>query len=657
MAAVALASAIQSWPAWANTSHPFENGLRVKGFGCNSVSFATHPALGDVWVARILNNTDPADLCSGTTISLALAKMDWKKLRLQQLQKTFDTSAGGVPIGDGHIIASAYDPSVEAWNTELWVAFECTGPGLRASSCVGPLASDQTIDRARTTVVVKGTSADSASVPSLLSHQGHLYLYWTDVHANQAVWSDITGWGTELTQEQSGLRRLLPKASDGTPIMTPLSPKGALTMEVFGLDPNDPRSNTTADIQSAVSDGTWIYFTGGRGGSGCVTPLGTEPGCYRLTIGRSKSPLAYHSFNQELIPDSILPPNPQEYYRFVYRRDKKSTWLVGGVFLNPANLPNVMTGMWAFPWPDNIRASRSLPAIRPLSPTVFPISFLWQTIGGASPSFAVVGSGDFSGDARDDVLFRDPTTGDMGYYVITASSGAVTWHPVGGSSPSYSVVGIGAFSRAGVSEVMFRGVNGDTGYYQIVNDATVWHPLGVLSPSYSVIGIGDFNKDGTSDVMFRDGSGDMGYYSILNDTATWHHIGGTNTAYSAVGSGDFNKDGYSDILVRNASGDLGYYAVAGDTDTWHPLGASSPAYAVVGVGDFNKDGTSDILFRDARSDLGYYAISNDLFTWQHLGAYVPDFNVAGIGDFNADGISDVLFRDEDGNLGYYQLVL
>jgi len=351
----------QTWASRIDAARPFSNGFPVQRFGCNSDSFGSIPELGNLFIGRI-DNTD-ATTCNNQRWSLVLARMDWNAHAMTNIGTVLDTSHGLITLSDGFNIWSAYDASVAKWNGELWVAFECGGPqGFgTAASCVGPLTSNLKLDTTRTVVVVNGGSAVpgdatlySASVPELLAYQGHLYLYWTAVHLTQTTWLDITGRGIELTQEPGGLRRLWAKKSSGMPAGSAIFPNDPSVTEVFGLDPSDSRSNSAADIQDVVTDGTSIFFTGGRGGSGCLTPLGTQPGCYRLTIGKTSTPLGYHAFNHELIPDSVLPPNPQEYYRFVYRPDTKGTWLLGGNLINPANLQNVMTGMWAFPWPENI---------------------------------------------------------------------------------------------------------------------------------------------------------------------------------------------------------------------------------------------------------------------------------------------------------------
>jgi hypothetical protein len=43
----------------------------------------------------------------------------------------------------------------------------------------------------------------------------------------------------------------------------------------------------------------------------------------------------------------------------------------------------------------------------------------WQDIGGSSTAYTAVGAGDFFGNGTDDILFRDNTTGDVGFYALS----------------------------------------------------------------------------------------------------------------------------------------------------------------------------------------------------------------------------------------------
>src|ERR1700722_10527674 len=215
----------------------------------------------------------------------------------------------------------------------------------------------------------------------------------------------------------------------------------------------------------------------------------------------------------------------------------------------------------------------------------------WHDIWSASTAYSVVGISDFNFDGTPDLLYRNNATGDTGYYEMYNANDTLFEHPgwfdIGATSTAYSVVGTGDFNADGNSDILFRNnTTGDTGFYTktLVNPWT-WVDIGASSTAYSVVGVGDFNGDGTSDILYRNNTnGDTGFYAIVNGAITgWHDIGASSTAYSVVAVGDYNSDGTSDILYRNsATGDIGFYAIVNGANTgWHDIvSTSSTAYHV-----------------------------------------------------------------------------
>src|ERR1700722_12937309 len=188
------------------------------------------------------------------------------------------------------------------------------------------------------------------------------------------------------------------------------------------------------------------------------------------------------------------------------------------------------------------------------------------------------------------------------------------------------------FSQSGTSDVLYRNdSSGDTGFYRISGGSNAgWTDIGASSTAYSIVGTGDFIGNGTEGVLYRSATtGDTGFYATSNGVNPgWPDIGASSTAYGVVGVGDFTGNGTDDVLYRNnVTGDTGFYAISNGVNTgWHDVGASSTAYTVVGVGDFLGNGTEDILYRNnATGDTGFYAISNGAFTgWAENGGWSPD---------------------------------
>jgi len=259
----------------------------------------------------------------------------------------------------------------------------------------------------------------------------------------------------------------------------------------------------------------------------------------------------------------------------------------------------------------------------------------WQDVGVSSTAYSVVGTGDFFGNGTSDILFRDNSTGDTGFYAINNGTYA-GWQDIGGSSTAYSVVGVGDFLGNGTDDILFRdNSTGDTGFYEMSNGVNAgWQDVGGSSTAYSVVGVGDFLGNGTDDILFRDNTnGDTGFYQMSNGVNVgWVDLGGSSTAYSVVGTGDFLGNGTDDILFRNeTTGDIGFYQMSNGTNAgWHDIGGSNTTYAVVGTGDYMGNGTDDILFRnDTTGDTGFYAIVSGANTGWHVTASSTAYQVVG----------------------------
>lgn len=213
------------------------------------------------------------------------------------------------------------------------------------------------------------------------------------------------------------------------------------------------------------------------------------------------------------------------------------------------------------------------------------------SLGGNSPSYSPVGVGDFNGDGFSDVLFRNNSTGDFGFNQTNVSGGAVTgatYIGIGGSSNSYQVKGVGDFNGDTVSDILFRNdTTGDMGFVfmKAGGTSTGYQAIGGSSPAFSVVGTGDFNGDGTTDILFRNNAtGDFGFDQINNGVNTGYHaLGSSSNSYHIAAVGDYNGDGIADIMFRNATtGENGYYELHnGVLGTWHQMQTVDPAYTIV----------------------------------------------------------------------------
>jgi hypothetical protein len=143
-----------------------------------------------------------------------------------------------------------------------------------------------------------------------------------------------------------------------------------------------------------------------------------------------------------------------------------------------------------------------------------------DTIG---TDWQVAAVGDMNGDGNSDILWRQVGTGAT--YVWMMNGGQV----VAGTGPTaaqaderWVVEGLGDFDGDGKSDILWRNVGGpDTGamYVWLMNGTQLWGStyLDPISTDWQVEGLADFNGDAKTDVLWRNrnaAAGDAGFLYI-----------------------------------------------------------------------------------------------------------------------------------------------
>ena len=249
---------------------------------------------------------------------------------------------------------------------------------------------------------------------------------------------------------------------------------------------------------------------------------------------------------------------------------------------------------------------------------------------------------DFNGDGQGDILWYNAATGEAQIWFMNGSSrigraaiidavnrniDAVTDYPTR-IGPPWSIVGSNDFNGDGKIDLLWH--NAATGETQIwflngnalSGRATVIGEQGTpafVGLPWSIVGSNDFNQDGRTDILwhnastgetqiwFMNGYKVSGRATVLGEQGTPAFVG---LPWSIVGSNDFNQDGKTDILWHNAS--------TGETQIWFMNGYTvigratvldekgSPIFfkqpwRIVGTNDFNLDGKGDILWYNANT--------------------------------------------------------
>jgi hypothetical protein len=250
---------------------------------------------------------------------------------------------------------------------------------------------------------------------------------------------------------------------------------------------------------------------------------------------------------------------------------------------------------------------------------------------GPDPSWNVAGIGDFNGDKNADILWRNVGGALVDWSMNGSAVMSGNFLTLNGQiiapDATWSVAGTGDFNGNGRADILWRqSASGALAIWDM-NGATINTSTAVTinsvavrpDSSWSVAGVADFNGNGNADILWRN--------AATNEVSLWQ-MNGSNIAsaadltlagqrvapdasWSIAGVGDFNADGNADVLWRQGStGALALWLMNGST-----IGASvtptfdgtpiSPdqSWSIVQVSDFNGDGMSDILWRNTDGTL------------------------------------------------------
>ncbi len=230
------------------------------------------------------------------------------------------------------------------------------------------------------------------------------------------------------------------------------------------------------------------------------------------------------------------------------------------------------------------------------------------------------GAGDTNGDGKADIIWWRPADGAVEVQFMSGGAaiggGSVANSPFG---VDWAPVGTDDFNGDGKQDVVWRRKSDGLVELQFLNGANAVGG-GVIANSstfdntWSIPTTGDFNGDGHKDLLYQRNSDGLLEIQLLNGA---QGIGGgaiANNPFSQSqgwllgGAGDFNGDGKTDLLFERVSDGLveveylnGNTAIGGGDVTGLPSGVNpANGWAVVSTADFdvNHDGKADLVARN-----------------------------------------------------------
>jgi len=235
----------------------------------------------------------------------------------------------------------------------------------------------------------------------------------------------------------------------------------------------------------------------------------------------------------------------------------------------------------------------------------------------ADLSWGVAGIGDFDGDGRADVLWRNSSSGENYVYFMNGTAIAAEGYLRSVSDQSWQVAGVGDFNGDGKDDILWRNAVTGENYLYPMDGLTILGTEGYLRTvadlSWQIAGVGDLDGDGKADVLWRNASTGENYLYPMDGLTIKPTEGYIRTVadqnWQMAGVGDYDGDGKADVLWRNDSTGENYlYPMDGTTikpTEGYLRTVADLSWEVKGTGDYDGDGKADVLWRHAVSGANY----------------------------------------------------
>jgi alpha-tubulin suppressor-like RCC1 family protein len=240
----------------------------------------------------------------------------------------------------------------------------------------------------------------------------------------------------------------------------------------------------------------------------------------------------------------------------------------------------------------------------------------------SEPGWEIRGQGDQNGDGRANILWRHGPTGMLYLWSIAWWGGIPFTREdyIDTVDPAYDIVGTGDYNGDGKSDILWRHRTNGELWVWLMDGATLVSSTYVMTvdPGYAVVGSGDLNGDGKADIVWRHKTNGEVWVWLMNGvtpTSMTYVTTVGDLGYQIVAVADHAGDGKADILWwHNTRGEVWLWPMDGATRLTEILVSTVPdtGYRIVGSGDYNGDGKADILW--------HHATRGEVWVWPMSGA-------------------------------------
>jgi hypothetical protein len=322
------------------------------------------------------------------------------------------------------------------------------------------------------------------------------------------------------------------------------------------------------------------------------------------------------SFAGEAIPDASILPSFWHTGTFTIRGPSFETWLTGSIdSVTVVALPASDfdgDGRSDLLWRNSATGENYL---YPMNGTaILPSEGYIRTV--ANQAWQVAGTGDFDGDGRADILWRNFSTGENYLYLMEGTTIAGEGYLRTVADQNWQVAGVGDFNGDGRADILWRNASTGENYIYLMNGTVITGEgfiRTVADQAWQVVGVGDFDGDGKADILWRNLSSGANYIYLMNALVILASEGYFRTVanldWNVAGVGDLDGDGRSDIVWRNsATGENYLYPMIGlaiKASEGYLRSVADQNWQIMAIADYDGDGTSDLFWRNSATGENY----------------------------------------------------
>ncbi|MEO5765594.1 MAG: FG-GAP-like repeat-containing protein [Casimicrobiaceae bacterium] len=239
----------------------------------------------------------------------------------------------------------------------------------------------------------------------------------------------------------------------------------------------------------------------------------------------------------------------------------------------------------------------------------------------SSPDWIILATGDFDGDGKADLLWRNTATGDVNVWFLDGTAVKPTSGSIAAINPArWQFAGTGDIDGDGNSDIVWRDATTGDVYVWFMNGLAMLPgsgPIGSVPSAWNIVGVGDVDGDGKADLVWHNViTGDVNVWLLDGDSikSGSGSVANLNPAqWQFGGVGDVDGDRKADLVWRNiVTGDVHVWLMDGlaiRTGSGFVNTAPPATWSIVGMGDFDGDGRADLLWRSSTHAINTWLMS------------------------------------------------